>query len=207
MLPPPMTRQSSTPRSHDLGDFLGHRVDGPRDRCRRAPPPSGPRPRLFSRHACGRAARGFGRGHGMGASRELDGMRIDRARAEEIGGAQWLGEGRARARSDGPAPSSVDELERLGLPGHRPRLRPRSRPRSSSRRLRPGPGARSPWIGDRRARGSLACLGQQLLDGLVRVHDEGLLQQHHFLVELADAALDHLLDDRRRLAATRRPAR
>src|SRR5690606_36957843 len=39
-----------------------------------------------------------------------------------------------------------------------------------------------------------------LLDGNVRVHDESLLQQHDFLVELAHAAFDHLLDDVLRLA-------
>src|SRR5690606_36351956 len=39
-----------------------------------------------------------------------------------------------------------------------------------------------------------------LLDRNVRVHDEALLQQHDFFVELAQTAFDHLLDDILRLA-------
>ena len=42
--------------------------------------------------------------------------------------------------------------------------------------------------------------GDELLDGLVGVHDEGLLGQHDLLVELAQPSFDHLGDDLRRLA-------
>src|SRR5690606_3253332 len=41
---------------------------------------------------------------------------------------------------------------------------------------------------------------QRRLDRQVGVHDEGLLQEHDFLEELAHAAFHHLLDDVLRLA-------
>ncbi len=48
--------------------------------------------------------------------------------------------------------------------------------------------AREGLHGHRRAQ-FLARLGDQLLDGLVRVHDEGLLQQHHFFLATCGCGL------------------
>src|SRR5262245_63191790 len=52
---------------------------------------------------------------------------------------------------------------------------------------------------DRRA-GALLCRGKRLSDGRLWIVDEGLRQENDFLVEFAQAAFDHLLDDRRWLA-------